>query len=99
MQVFTEWILKVNPLPPGSNNPEVDRVFSELLLLSWLAQQKKERRRLAIAALESILDWNGTSQASADLFSELSTTETTALLPGPGPGSKQDPADRRDRNR
>jgi hypothetical protein len=44
------------PLSPDGNCSEVNRLFSELVLLSWLAQQKHERRRLVMASLESLLE-------------------------------------------
>jgi hypothetical protein len=74
------------PLSPGSYCSEANRMLSELVIVSWLARQKKERRRLVIASLESLL-------------SEWSTAETTLLLRGRDLGNKQDQADRRDRNR
>ena len=35
---------------------EVNRWLSELHFLVWLAQQKKEKRRLVIATLETLLE-------------------------------------------
>jgi hypothetical protein len=42
--------------PPNSYCPEVNRRLSELHFLAWLAQQKKEKRRLVIATLEALVD-------------------------------------------
>jgi hypothetical protein len=44
------------PLSPSRNSSEVNGLPSELVLVSWLAQQKHERRRLLMASLESLLD-------------------------------------------
>jgi hypothetical protein len=40
---------------PTSYCSEVSRRLSELHLLAWLAQQKKEKRRLVIATLEALV--------------------------------------------
>jgi hypothetical protein len=45
----------IKHLHPGSYCSEVNRLLRELVFLSWFAQQKKERRRLVIASLESLL--------------------------------------------
>jgi hypothetical protein len=49
---------EIKDLPSSSrrNCSEVSRLFGELVLLSWLSQQKHERRRLVMASLESRLD-------------------------------------------
>ena len=48
--------MKGLPLSADGNYSEVNRLFGELVLLSWLAQQKHERRRLVMASLESLLE-------------------------------------------
>jgi hypothetical protein len=45
----------IKHLDPSSYCAEVNRLLRELVFLSWFAQQKKERRRLVIASLESLL--------------------------------------------
>lgn len=45
----------IKHLHPGSYCSEVNRLLRELVFLSWFAQQKKEKRRLVIASLESLL--------------------------------------------
>ena len=45
----------IKHLRPSSYCSEVNRLLRELVFLSWFAQQKKERRRLVIAFLESLL--------------------------------------------
>ena len=45
----------IKHLHPGSYCSEVNRLLRELIFLSWFAQQKKEKRRLIIASLESLL--------------------------------------------
>jgi hypothetical protein len=45
----------IKHLLPSSYCSEVNRLLRELAFLSWFAQQKKERRRLVIASLESLL--------------------------------------------
>ena len=42
-------------LRPSSYCSELNRLLRELVFLSWFAQQQKERRRLVIASLESLL--------------------------------------------
>jgi hypothetical protein len=46
----------------NSDCPEVNRRLSELHFLAWLAQQKKERRRLVIATLEALVDSSVTAK-------------------------------------
>ena len=48
--------MKDLPLSPSSDCSEINQVLSGLILLSWLSQQRKERRRLLIASLEFTLD-------------------------------------------
>jgi hypothetical protein len=48
--------MKGLPLSTDGNCSEVSQLFGELVLLSWLAQQKHERRRLVMASLESLLE-------------------------------------------
>ena len=86
--------MKDLPLSPSRNCAEVNRLLSALVLLSWLAQQKHERRRLLMASLESLLDSRPAQPAS-----ELSTGGTAVLLRGRDLDSKRDRADRRDKNR
>jgi hypothetical protein len=57
--------MKDLPLSPSRNSTEVNRLLSELVLVSWLAQQKHERRRLLIASLESLLDSNPAQPANS----------------------------------
>ena len=45
----------IKHLHPSSYCSEVNRLLRELVFLGWFAQQKKERRRLVIASLESLL--------------------------------------------
>jgi hypothetical protein len=40
---------------PNSHCSEIDRRLSELHFLVWLAQRKKEKRRLVIATLEALV--------------------------------------------
>jgi hypothetical protein len=49
---------------PNSYCPEVNSRLSELHFLAWLAQQKKEKRRLVIATLEALI---GSSSAPKNL--------------------------------
>jgi hypothetical protein len=44
-----------NDLQPGSSCSEIHPGLSELHFLVWLAQQKKEKRRLVIATLEALV--------------------------------------------
>jgi hypothetical protein len=44
-----------NDLRLSSYCSELNRLLRELVFLSWFAQQKKERRRLVIASLESLM--------------------------------------------
>jgi hypothetical protein len=46
---------------PNSYCSEVNRRLSELRFLVWLAQRKKEKRRLVIATLEALV---GSSSAA-----------------------------------
>jgi hypothetical protein len=46
---------------PNSYCSEVNRQLSELRFLVWLAQRKKEKRRLVIAMLEALV---GSSSAA-----------------------------------
>jgi hypothetical protein len=55
--------------PPNSYCPEVNRRLSELHFLAWLAQQKKEKRRLVIATLEALV---GSSSAAKRSDPEMS---------------------------
>jgi hypothetical protein len=41
---------------------EVDRRLSELHFLVWLAQRKKEKRRLVIATLEALVGSNSAAK-------------------------------------
>jgi hypothetical protein len=86
--------MKDLPLSPSRNSSEVNRLLSELVLVSWLAQQKHERRRLLMASLESLLD-----SSPAQPANELSTEGTAVLPQARDLGSKRDRADRRDKNR
>jgi hypothetical protein len=52
---------------PNSYCPEVNRRLSELRFLVWLAQRKKEKRRLVIATLEGLV---GSSSAAKNLRPE-----------------------------
>ena len=45
----------INDLRPSSYCSELNRLLRELVFVSWFAQQQKERRRLVIASLESLL--------------------------------------------
>jgi hypothetical protein len=45
----------IDDLRPSSYCSELNRLLRELVFLSWFAQQQKERRRLVIASLESLL--------------------------------------------
>jgi hypothetical protein len=45
----------MDDLLPNSYCSEVNRRLSELHFLVWLAQQKKEERRLVIATLEALV--------------------------------------------
>ena len=45
----------IDDLRPNSYCSELNRLLRELVFLSWFAQQQKERRRLVIASLESLL--------------------------------------------
>jgi hypothetical protein len=83
--------MKNLPVSLSRDSSEANRLFGELVLLSWLAQQKHERRRLMMASLESLLD---SSSAS-----EWSTGGMAVLLRGRDLGSKRDRADRRDKSR
>jgi hypothetical protein len=56
--------MKDLPLSPSRNCSEVNRLLSELVLLSWFAQQKHETRRLLIASLESLLDASSAQPAN-----------------------------------
>jgi len=46
---------EIDDLRPSSYCSELNRLLRELVFLSWFAQQQKERRRLVIASLESLL--------------------------------------------
>ena len=48
--------MKEQPSSPRLYHTEVNRMLDELLLLNWFAMQEKEKRRLMIASLESLLD-------------------------------------------
>jgi hypothetical protein len=50
---------------PTSYCSEVSRRLSELHLLAWLAQQKKEKRRLVIATLEALVGSSSAAKKSA----------------------------------
>ena len=45
----------MDDLRPSSYCSELNRLLRELVFLSWFARQQKERRRLVIASLESLL--------------------------------------------
>ena len=45
----------IDGLRPSSYCSELNRLLRELVFLSWFTQQQKERRRLVIACLESLL--------------------------------------------
>jgi hypothetical protein len=49
---------------PNSYCSEANRRLSELHFLVWVAQQKKEKRRLVIATLESLVGSRSTKKKS-----------------------------------
>jgi hypothetical protein len=54
----------MDDLLPNSYCSEVNRRLSELHFLVWLAQQKKEERRLVIATLEALVGSSSTPKKS-----------------------------------
>jgi hypothetical protein len=50
---------------PNSHCSEIDRRLSELHFLVWLAQRKKEKRRLVIATLEALVGSSSAAKKSA----------------------------------
>jgi hypothetical protein len=50
---------------PNSYCYEVNRRLSELRFLVWLAQRKKEKRRLVIATLEALIGSSSAAKKSA----------------------------------
>jgi hypothetical protein len=50
---------------PNSHCSEIDRRLSELQFLVWLAQRKKEKRRLMIATLEALVGSSSAAKKSA----------------------------------
>jgi hypothetical protein len=50
---------------PNSYCSEIDRRLSELHFLVWLAQRKKEKRRLVIATLEALVGSSSAAKKSA----------------------------------
>ena len=58
----------MNDQLPNSYCSEVNRRLSELRFLVWLAQRKKEKRRLVISTLEALV---GSSSAAKKTAPEL----------------------------
>jgi hypothetical protein len=54
----------MDDLLPNRYYSDVNRRLSELHSLIWLAQQKKEERRLVIATLEALVGSNSTQEKS-----------------------------------
>ena len=85
----------MDDLLPNSYCSEVNRRLSELHFLVWLAQQKKEERRLVIATLEALVgssstpkksDSEGDKQVTNLTEGASSASEKTATLIARGSG-------------
>jgi hypothetical protein len=50
---------------PNSYCSEINRRLGELRFLVWLAQRKKEKRRLVIATLEALIGSSSAAKKSA----------------------------------
>jgi hypothetical protein len=55
----------MNDQLPNSYCSEVNRRLSELRFLVWLAQQKKEKRRLVISTLEALVGSSSAAKKAA----------------------------------
>jgi hypothetical protein len=54
----------MNDQLPNSYCSEVNQRLNELHFLAWLAQQKKEKRRLVIATLEALVGSSSVAKKS-----------------------------------